>query len=283
MEDREHGELNSDILKSVHITEEEVRDVLKRINPWDMIMCTLELWEARIVIARPLAEAFASSIATGEVPEDWRLANMVPLFKKGDKEKPGNYRLVSLTLVVGRLLEGILRDRIYMYLERQGVIRDSQRGFVRGKSCLTNLIEFFEEVTKRTDEGRMVDVIYMNFSKAFNKLLMVGWSARLDHMEYRENSWIQNWLEGRRQRVVVDAGCRPMISGVPQGLVMGPVLFVIYINDLDVNIGGMVSKFADDTKIGGVVNSEEGYLRVQRDLDQMGQWAEEWQMEFNLD
>ena len=74
-----------------------------------------------------------------------------------------------------------------------------------------------------------------------------------------------------------------MTSGVPQGPVLGPLLFVIYINDLDDNIGGMVSKFADDTKIGGIVDSEEGYLRLQQDLDQLGQWADEWQMEFNLD
>ena len=74
-----------------------------------------------------------------------------------------------------------------------------------------------------------------------------------------------------------------MTSGVPQGLVLGPLLFVIYINDLDENLGGMVSKFADDTKIGGIVDSEEGDLGLQRDLDQLGQWADEWQMEFNLD
>eukprot|EP00061_Rhincodon_typus_P008854 g31841.t1 len=104
-----------------------------------------------------------------EVPEDWELANMMPLFKECDKEKPGNYRLVSLTSVVGKLLEGILRDRVYMYLETQELIRHSQHGFVHGKPCLTNLIEFFEEVKKKIDEGRAVDVIYMDFSKTFDK------------------------------------------------------------------------------------------------------------------
>ena len=77
------------------------------------------------------------------MPEDWRVANVVLLFKKGCREKPGNYRPVSLTSVVGKLLEGILRDRIYRHLETKGLIRDSQHGFVSGKSCLTNLIEFF--------------------------------------------------------------------------------------------------------------------------------------------
>eukprot|EP00061_Rhincodon_typus_P018619 g47854.t1 len=95
--------------------------------------------------------------------QDWRLANVVPLFKKGGKEKSGNYKLVTLTSVVGKLLEAILRHRIYTYLERQGLIRDSQHAFVHGKSCLTNLIEFFEVVMKRIDKRRVVDMIHIDF------------------------------------------------------------------------------------------------------------------------
>ena len=95
------------------------------------------LWEAREEIAGPLAEIFASSIVTGEVPEEWTVANVVPLFKEGCRETPGKYRPVSLMSVVGKLLEGILRDRIYRHLEMQRLIRDSQHGFVSGKSCLT--------------------------------------------------------------------------------------------------------------------------------------------------
>ena len=102
------------------------------------------MWEAREEIAGSLAKIFESSIVMAEVPEDWRVANVVPLFKKGCREKPGSYRPVSLTSVVGKLLEGILRDRIYRHLEMQVLIRDSQHGFVSGKSYLTNLIEFFE-------------------------------------------------------------------------------------------------------------------------------------------
>ena len=98
------------------------------------------------------------------------MANVVLLCKKGCREKPGNYRPVSFTSVVGKLLEGILRDRIYRHLETQGLIRDSQHGFMSGKSCLTNLIEFFEGVTKKIDECSAVDVVYMDFSKAFDKV-----------------------------------------------------------------------------------------------------------------
>eukprot|EP00061_Rhincodon_typus_P007874 g29989.t1 len=175
VEARELGEINRDILKDVHITEEEVLDILKCIKvdkslgPAQVYPQTL--WEAGEVIAGPLAEAFESLIATGKVPEDWKLANVVPLFKKDGKDKPENYNSLSLGSVVGTLLEGILRDRIYMYLEWRGLVRDNQHGFVRGRLRFTNLIELFEEVTKRIDEGRVVDVIYMDFSETFNNIL----------------------------------------------------------------------------------------------------------------
>ena len=144
---RELGEINSDVLRMVHITEKKALELLKRIKvdkfPGPDEMYSRTLWEAREEIVGPLAEIFESSIVTGERPEDWRAANVVPLFKKGCREKPENYRPVSLTSVMGKLLEGILRDRIYRHLEWQGLIRDSQLGFVSGKSRLMNLIEFF--------------------------------------------------------------------------------------------------------------------------------------------
>eukprot|EP00061_Rhincodon_typus_P015190 g42725.t1 len=216
-----------------------------------------------------------------------RLEVVVPLFKKGGKEKSGNYRLV--TLVVGKFLEEILRNKISMYLESQGLIRDSQHGIKHGKSCLTNLIEFFEEVTRRIDEGRAVDVIYMDFSKEFDKVP----HGRLVN-KFKSNGiqgelaiWIQDWLECRRQTIVVE-GCfsdwRPVTNNMPHGSVLGPLLPITYMNDSDVNIGVKVSKFVDDTKVGYVGDSKEGYLlRVRWDLDQMGQWAKEWQVEFYFD
>ena len=134
------------------------------------------------------------------MPEDWRIANVVPLFKKGSRDHPGNYRPVSLTSVVGKVLERIIRDRIYKHLERNKLIRDSQHGFVKGSSCLTNLTEFFE-VTKEVDKGKAVDVVYMDFSKAFDKVPhgRLLQKMQMHGIEGDLSIWIRNWLSDRRQ------------------------------------------------------------------------------------
>ena len=144
----------------------------------------------------PVQRRHLHIMTTREVPEDWRIANVVPLFKKDSKNNPGNYRPVSLTSVVGKLLEKILRDRNYSHLEISGRISERQHGFVKERSCLTNLIEFFEEVTKMIDEGRAVDVVYMDFSKAFDKVPhgRLVQKVKLHGIRDELARWIQNWL-----------------------------------------------------------------------------------------
>ena len=119
-------------------------------------------------IAKPLSIIYQRSLSTGEVPEDWRLASVTPIYKKGCREDPGIYRPVSLTLVPGKIMEQIVLREIMWHVQDNQGIRSSQHGFTKGRSCLTNLISFYDPVTRLVDEGKAVDVVYLDFSKAFD-------------------------------------------------------------------------------------------------------------------
>ena len=159
-------------------------------------------------------------------------------------------------------------------------------GFRSGRSCLTNLLEFLEYITKQLDEGNSIDVIYLDFSKAFDKVphRRLVHKLRLHGIRGTIVEWIGEWLSGRKQRVVLNgvmSEWKEVVSGVPQGSVLGPLLFLLYINDLDIGISSKISMFADDTKIASTVQSAQDNYRVQRDLDRLVAWADRWQMEFN--
>ena len=121
-------------------------------------------------ITEPLSIIFNMSLQLKQVPSDWKYANVTPIFKKGDKSDPGNYRPISLTSQICKVLESIIRDNIVDHLNKHTLLLKSQHGFTKGKSCLTNLLLFLEDITKAIDEGKPLDVIYLDFSKAFDKV-----------------------------------------------------------------------------------------------------------------
>ena len=241
-------------------------------------------------ISYPLAIIFAKSLAEGKVPDDWKSANISPIFKKGSKASAGNYRPVSLTSIVCKLMESILKDAIVDHLQRNCILNRSQHGFLPGKSCLTNLLEYIDTLTRIVDSGKVADILYLDFAKAFDKVPHARLVAKLRAcgIDGKVLRWIQEWLSDRKQRVVLNGKASKwtsVLSGVPQGSVLGPILFIVYINDIDdaTPFMNFLSKFADDTKAVRVLLSDDDQANMQADINALVEWSDRWQMTFNAD
>ena len=238
-------------------------------------------------ISTPRAHLFNTTLQKGIVPLEWKKANIIPLFKKGSRNMSVNYRPVSLTSVICKLLETIMRDHMMDFCMKHKLINPSQDGFLKAKSCLTNLLCFLEEITKWVDDGSLVDVIYLDFQKAFDKVLHQRLILKLKShgMGNSRINWIEQWLIDRRQSVVLDgdvSSWKSVLSVVPQGSVLGPILLLAYINDLEEEVTGKIVKFADDTKLFRRSKEIGDKQKLQDDIDKFVKWSHKWQMLFNF-
>ena len=195
------------------------------------------------------------------------------LFMKGDKSKPGNYRPVSLTNVLGKVMESIIRDKVVEHRESNSFLSECQHSFIAKRSCTTNLFAVLDKWTESFDRRTPVDVVYLDFSKAFDSVPHHCMLLELKSCEIGSSllAWIKDFLLGRRQRVGVNgtySGWTPVTSSVPQGSVLGPVLFVIFINDLPDTVNSLCQMYADDTKDFAEVD-KENVAKLQQDLDML--------------
>ena len=221
------------------------------------------------------------------VPSQWKLAHVVPIHKKGSKEFVDNYRPVSLLCILSKVLERCVFKRLYAHLAP--VLQNVQHGFIKGRSTVTELLSFLHDIGVALDKGLQTDVVYLDFSKAFDSVDHGRLVLKLKQHGVEGNllSWLANYLTNRKQRTVVRGIMSkplPVISGVPQGSILGPLLFVVYTNDLQTTVASNCSLllYADDTKCYKTINTSNDSNKLQEGLDLLYRWSREWRLNFNI-
>jgi Reverse transcriptase (RNA-dependent DNA polymerase) len=242
-----------------------------------------------VALSSSLAALFTLSLKTGELPHEWKAANVTPIHKDGEKSKVKNYRPISVTSLVGKILEKHVRDRTADFLNQQKVFPDNQHGFRTGRSCTTMLLKTFEEWTVILDKksGTHIHAIFLDWAKAFDKVPHERLLSKLEHYGIKGKNlcWFKNFLIGRTQRVVFGGAHSELTdvpSGVIQGSVLGPFLFNIFVADLPNCIKHCcLRQYADDCTLSKEIISEKDEQEVQEDLDSASVWCENNGMELN--
>ena len=281
-------------LETVDLTPAMVKKKLERLKtstaPGPDGIPSKVLRELAAALCAPICALFRKSLVGGSIPEEWKQGTVVPIFKGGDRQEPSNYRPVSLTSVLCKVLESLVRDCLMDFLEVTGQLHSAQHGFLPGRSCATQLLTAMENWMQQLEAGEAVDVAYLDFRKAFDavphKLLL----QKLHDLGVRGVllKWIESFLSGRSLRVRMNGTLSnriSVVSGVPQGSVLGPALFLVFVNDLPEQVKGHILMFADDAKLYG----NPGQLmtpavnpQMQVDLEAMADWSASWQLPFNL-
>ena len=277
-------------MEDLTITRQEVCNLMKSLkedkSPGADNVHPKVLSRCHETLSHPLQLIFSQSLLEGKLPQQWKDANVTPLHKKGPKSEVGNYRPVSLTSIPCKLLETIIRSRIVQYLEQNNLLSPSQHGFISKRSCLSNLLVALEAITKAIDEGNVVDMIYFDYQKAFDTVPHHRLKVRLKALGFKGNmlKWIESFLHQRRQRVTINgvkSDWGSVTSGVPQGSVLGPILFILFVNSISEEVEGDILLFADDTKLYKIIDTDEDQLAMQEDINKLHRWSQAWLMTFN--
>ena len=237
-------------------------------------------------LALPFKLLFDKTIENGHIPSKWKEAEVRPIFKKGAKTTPGNYRPVSLTSIVCKVFESFIRKSLFDHFVKNDLLSEEQYGFCGGRSCTTQLLNTLYDWFTYLDENIPVDVVYLDFRKAFDTVPHERLMSKLFGYGVKGKiyNWIKDFLKDRTQYVNINENKSdnvPVTSGVPQGSVLGHTLFIYYINDLPSVASSIAKMFADDTKAYRPIYSIEDNLKVQKTINDMVEWSKIWLISFN--
>ena len=232
-----------------------------------------------------LSHIFHTSLASGQLPNRWKTAYVTPVHKGGELNLTQNYRPISLTSIPCKMLEHIVLHYINEKLD--SVLHNRQHGFRSGMSCETQLCATYHDLSKSMESSKTTHALILDFKKAFDKVphKLLEKLRKVPDLHPLLTNWMHDFLSARTQRVIIKgelSSTGKVTSGVPQGSVLGPTLFLLYINDLPTNITCNVSLYADDTLIYQEVNTDEEAAKFQKIIDAVHEWSQRWQMPFNV-
>ena len=260
-------------------------DITKSFGPDNVHPKLLRYLAPNTDFVLALTKLFQACVENECIPLDWKMAHIVPIHKKGPLNEKGNYRPISLTSVICKMYEKLLRDHILNQIELK--ICPEQHGFVPGKSCLSNLLETFQDVIDciENDDSDSADVLYFDFQKAFDQVSHHKLIIKMENLGIDQKSVniVKDFLSGRKMKVKVGDAfslCKDVISGIIQGSVIGPLLFIIFVNDLPNSIYSLCKLFADDLKL---IVCPSNYSVSSFDVSNLAYWQNIWCMHFNID
>ena len=262
------------IIDNVTLSEDEIISVINNLDSSkaqgpDGIPVRL-LKETALQVAPSLRALFNNSLNVGALPDEWKVANVVPVHKHGEKSYVEHYRPISLLSIISKVLERCIFNNIKYHVYEQ--LSHTQYGFMPGKSCITQLVKVLDRIGGELDHGKQIDVLYLDMSKAFDRVSHTKLLHRLRQFGFRGNilKWFRSYLSNRRQRTTISGTTSkslPVTSGVPQGSILGPLLFLLYEDHLSNAVRtSNIATFADDTKIFRTINSNTDALALQTDL-----------------
>ena len=278
-------------LEKIELTREEIEKIMKNLNQWkasgpDQISYRVLKFTASSA-SEYLTRIFNLSLLKQKMPTEWKKANVTPLFKKDKKTECSNYRPVSLLVCVSKIMERGIHNHMMEYLVKNDLISSNQSTFQKGVSTITQLLEMYDDIGHGLDRRMTTKSIYCDVSKAFDRVWHRGLLFKLENIGIKGDllMWIKDYLTDRMQRVVLKGGMsgwKKILAGVPQGSILGPLLFIVYIDDIVPKLESKTRLFADDLSLSATErNAARCAEALQPQLDVLINWTKTWKIKLN--